>query len=190
MTGVDALLNGDLVRRAFVLKSAGAGVEALVVFANDDEVHVFRPFVLERAILGAIKFHGAEVDVLLQFETQAQQNPLFENPGLDLRMADGAEKNRLELAQLRHRAVRQRFAGFEVTVAAEIVWVPVEFEAEFFAGGFAHLERFAGDFRTGAVAADDCNVVAFHKLFLSPPQKFPGQERAMLMFSRAEAMEF
>ena len=58
---------------------------------------------------------------MLQLETQAQQNALFENAGLDLRMADGAEEDRLELAQFVHRAVGQHFAGLEVTLAAEIV---------------------------------------------------------------------
>ena len=47
-----------------------------------------------------------------------------------------------------HRAVRQDFTGLEITVAAEIVPVPIQLEAEFRTGGFAHFEGFTGHFRS------------------------------------------
>ena len=122
MPGVDGFLDGDFVRRALVLKAARAGVKPLVVLAHDHEINVLRPLVLERAVLRAVKFHGTEIDVLIQLEPQAEQDAFFQNARLDLRMADRAEENGLELAQLVHRAVRQHFAGFEIAFAAEIVW--------------------------------------------------------------------
>ena len=69
------------------MKAARAGVKPLGVLADDDEINVLRPLVLERAILRAVKLHGAEIDVLLQLEAQAQQDALFQDAGLDL--ADG-----------------------------------------------------------------------------------------------------
>jgi hypothetical protein len=150
------------VRRAFEQKPARAGVEPLVVFAHHDEIHVLRSLVLHRAIQGAVELHRAQVDVLLQFKTQSQQNALLENAWLDLGVAHGSKINRLELPQFRHGAVGQHFAGFEKPVAAEIVRLPVEFESEFFGGGLSHFEGFARHFRAGAVAADDCNVVTIH----------------------------
>ena len=80
--GVDGFLDGDFVGRALEEISAGTGVEALVVFTDDDEVDVLRALVLERAVLGAEQLHRAEVDVLLQFEAQAQEDAFFENAGL------------------------------------------------------------------------------------------------------------
>ena len=162
---VDGFLNGHFLRRALVLKTARAGVKPFVVFTHDDEINVLRPLVLERAILRAIKFHRTQVDVLFQFKTQPQQNALLQNARFNLRMADGAEENRLEFAQFVHRAVGQHFAGLEIALAAEIVFVPVELEAEFFRRHVGDFDAFRGNFRAGAVTAEQCNVVSFHVNF-------------------------
>src|SRR5439155_11657841 len=88
-----------------------------------------------------------------------------------VRMADGAEENRRELPQFIDDTVRQGFLRAEITLAAEVVWSEVEFERELFGGDFQNLDGFAGDFRPRAVAADDCDVVAFHERFgsMCPP---------------------
>ena len=123
---------------------------------------------------------------MLQLEAQAQQDALLENARLDLRMAHRAEIDRLELAQFLHRAVRQDLAGLQVAFAAEIVVVPVEFESELRCGRLAHLDGFAGDFRPGAVAADDCDVVSCHV-----KSRFPlVRERGILLLWRGQAMDF
>ena len=165
---VHRFLDRDLMRCALEHKTARAGVKSLVVFAHDDKVNVLRPLVLQRAIGGAIKFHRTQIDVLLQLETEAQQDAFFEDAGLDLRMADGAEENRLELAQFVHRVVGQHLARLQITFTAEIEMVPVDFETEFLGRGLGHLEGFAGDFRPRAVAANDRNVVTFHEFCLHP----------------------
>src|SRR6202012_1867284 len=59
-TRVDAFLDGDFLGLAFVLKTAGAGVKAFVVFANDNEIDMLRALVFERAIFGAIETHRAQ----------------------------------------------------------------------------------------------------------------------------------
>src|SRR6266705_3252963 len=118
------------MRRAFENKAPRSGVKSFVVFAYYDEVNVLGAFVFQRTILRAIQFHRTEIDVLLQLETQAEQNAFLQNARLDLRMAHGAEEDRLELAQFGDRAVRQHFARLEIAFAAEIVFVPVDFEAE------------------------------------------------------------
>ena len=97
--------------RAFEDKPAGPGVKAFVVFAHDDEVDVLRPFVLQRAEAFVIELHRAQIDVLLQLETHAQQDALFQNARLDVGMADRAEQDRRKLAQFVQHAVRQSFAG-------------------------------------------------------------------------------
>jgi len=53
---------------------------------------VLRAFVFKRAIRGAIQSHRPEIDVLLEFEPEAEQNALFQDAGFHLRMADGAEE--------------------------------------------------------------------------------------------------
>ncbi len=58
---------------------------------------------------------------------------------------------------------RQGFLRAEITFAAEVVVSEVEFEGELFGGDFQDFDGFARHFRPGAVAADDCDVVAFHE---------------------------
>src|SRR5439155_9470326 len=92
-----------------------------------------------------------------------QEDSLLKDARFHVRMADGAEENRRELPQFLDDAVGQGFLGAEIPLAAEVVGSEVEFERELFGGDFQNLDGFAGDFRPGAVAADDCDVVAFHE---------------------------
>ena len=79
-------------------------------------------------------------------------------------MADGAQENDRELAQFIYRAVGQHFLGAQVAVATKIVVGVVEFEAELFGGDIEHLDRFADDLGTGAVAANHCHIIRFHRI--------------------------
>src|SRR5205823_11728749 len=85
---IDTFLQSHFMRRAFEDKSARARVQPLIVFAHDHEINIFRFLVLERAKAFVVKLHRAEVDVLLQLETSSQQDPLFQNAGFDIRVAD------------------------------------------------------------------------------------------------------
>ena len=150
--------------RALENKPAAAGVEAFVVFADDHEIDVLGSLVLERAESFVVQLHGTEIDVLFHLEPQPQQNPLFQDAGFHVGMADGAEQNRGKLSQFIRRAVGQHFLRAEVTVAAEIVIGVIEFDAELLRGGIENLDGFPDHFRPGAVAADDCDVVTLHGL--------------------------
>ncbi len=54
-----------------------AGVQALVILADDDEIDFLRALVLQRTEAFVVEFHGAEVDVLFQLEAQAQKDTFF-----------------------------------------------------------------------------------------------------------------
>jgi hypothetical protein len=43
--------------------------------------------------------------------------------------------------------------------------VPVDFESEFFRRRVGDFNAFGRDFRAGAVAAEQCDVVSFHIIF-------------------------
>ena len=159
---VDALLQGDLVGRAFEDESARAGVKPFVVLADDDEINVLGLLVFQRAEALVVELDRAQVDVLLQLEAGAQQDALFEDARLHVGMADGAEQDGRELPQFRQHAVRQHLAGAQVALAAEVVVGVVELELELLRGGLEDFDGLADDFRPRAVAADDCNVVTFH----------------------------
>ena len=160
---VHAFLNGDLVRRAFEHKPAGASVKPLVVFAHDNEIDVFRFFALQRAEPLVEQLDRAKVDVLLQLEAQPQQDALLEDARLDVGMPDRAEQDGRELPQVIRRAVGQRLVGSHVAFAAEVELGVVELEAELLPGGVEHLDVFTGDFRACAIAANDGYIVTVHR---------------------------
>ena len=61
----------------------------------------------------------------------------------------------VELAELVEAVGGQRFAGFEVAVAAPIEVRELELEVFQLGDGLQDFDAFGGDFRAGAVAADD-----------------------------------
>ncbi len=67
-------------------------------------------------------------------------------------MPDGAQVNGVVLAELLDGRVRQRFAGAQIAVSAEIVFGVIQFEAELGGSGIDDLDGFAGDLGAGPVA--------------------------------------
>ena len=59
-----------------------------------------RALVLQRRVDARVELHGPQVDVLIQLETQSQQNALLQNAGLHVRVADGAEEDGVVTGQL------------------------------------------------------------------------------------------
>ena len=159
---IDALLQGNLVRRAFEDESADAGVQSLVVLAHDYEVNMLGLLVFERAEAFVVKPDRAQVDILLQLEAGAEQDALFEDARLHVGMADGAEEDGRELPQLRQHAVGQGLAGAQIARAAQVIIGVVELELEFLSGDLKDFDRLTDHFRAGAVATNNCNVVTLH----------------------------
>ena len=76
------------------------------------------PLVLQRRVHAGVELHRAEVDVLVQLEPQPQQQALFQDARGDLRVADGAEVDGVERAQLGDLLVGDDGDGLAVRVAA------------------------------------------------------------------------
>ena len=153
--GVDGRLGGDFVRRAFVHEAAGPAVEVFGVFADDDEVDVIGTLVLEGRLDAGEKLHGAEVDVLVEAEAEVEQQLALEDAGGDLGVADGAEEDGVELAELVEAVVWEGGAGFEEAVAAPIEMGELDLDVFQFGDGLENFDTLGRDFGTGAVAADD-----------------------------------
>ena len=152
-------LRRGLVRRPLVLEAAHAAVQPLGVLAHDDEVDVRGALVLQRAVDARVELDGAQVDVLVELEAQAEQQVLLENAGRDVRVADGAEVDGVEAAQLLKDGVGEDIARLLVALAAEIELLEVELDA----GGVEHLQPLADDLRAGAVAGEDGYAVGHGK---------------------------
>ena len=81
-----------LQRRSLLRDAADAGIDAAGILAHDHEVDVFRSLVLERGLHIGIQLHRPQVDVLIEGEARLEQNAHFQNAGLDVGMADGAQE--------------------------------------------------------------------------------------------------
>ena len=160
--GVDAFLHRHFIGSPLKNKTPGPGIKSLVIFAHHDEINIRWFLIFKRAETLVVKFHRPQIDVLLQLKTRAQQNPLFQNARLHLRMANGSQQNRWEFPQFGQDAVREGFARAKITLAAEIVWGVVQFYIKFLPGDVKNFDRLGHDFGAGAIAADDCNIEAFH----------------------------
>src|SRR5262249_54666976 len=120
LAGVESCLRGDFVRRAFVKEALDAAVEVFGVFADDDEVDIVWAFVFQRRLDAGEELHGAEVDVLVEAEAKIKEELALEDAGGDIGVADGAEEDRVELAELLEAVVWKRGAGLEVAIAAPV----------------------------------------------------------------------
>ena len=137
--GVDRFLDRDLVRRALAQNAARAGIQPFRVFPDDQEIDVGGGFILQGRIHVRVEFHRPQVDVLIQFEPQAQQQSFFENARLHIRMPDRAQVDRVQFAEFRDHAVGQNLPGALVAFAAQVVIDPVDPEPEFLRGRLEDL---------------------------------------------------
>src|SRR5439155_15605858 len=165
-------LRRGLVRRPLVLEAAHAAVQPLSVLAHDDEIDVRRALVLERAVDARIELDGAQVDVLVELEAQAEEDALLEDARFDVGVADGAEIDGIEAAQLLEDGVWKDVAGLLVALAAEVEVLEVELDAS----GGEDLQALADDFGASAVAGEDGYAVGHGNRELGTGRRVIGGE--------------
>jgi hypothetical protein len=153
--GVDGHLRGDFMRRAFMHEPASAAVQILGVLADHDEVDVVGALVLERRLDAGEKLHRPEIDVLVQAEAHVQQQLALEDAGGNVRMAHCAKQNGVETAELVQAVLRQRFAGFQITIAAPIQVGQLKLDPLQLSDRIENFDAFRGDFRPRSIAPDD-----------------------------------
>ena len=109
-----------------------------------------------------VQLHRAQVDVLVEREASLEQDADFEDAGLHVGMADGAEEHGIELLELLERAVGQDLAGPLVALAAEIEAGVVQLDAVLGAGRVENLHALGENLGTGAISRNQRDVVRFH----------------------------
>jgi len=150
-----------------VHKAPGAAVKILGVFANNDEVDIFWAFVAERRFNAGKKFHGAQIDVLIESEPQIEEQLPFEDAWSYIGVPDRAEQDGVELAKLIERVGGEGFARLEESVATPIEVGQFECKTFEFGNGFENFDSFGSDFRAGAVPANDSDIVSLGHLDLT-----------------------
>ena len=159
---VDHALDGHLVRRVLHRDAAGAGIDAAGVFPDHHVVDVIGTLVLERGLDAGIEAHRAQVDVLVEGKAQLQEDPLLEDPRLDVGVSDRAEQDRLVLLEILQATVGQNLTGALVAFAAEVIFGLVQGEAELGRGGIQDFEGLDGHFGPGSVTGEDCDIIGLH----------------------------
>ena len=199
----------DFVRRPLLQETADTGVHIFRVFADDDEVEVFRALVAKRRRDAREQLNGTQINILIEFETQAEQEALFEDARLHVDVPDRAQKNRAKLAQLFDFVVGDdNPAVFQVAFAANVEIGQFELDIFKFRNFFQDFNRFADHFRPGSVAAEGRHFqhivhysspqfrsvrrrVSFGKISLVSPRFYrkPSTFRVFRRFSRSKFPE-
>jgi hypothetical protein len=157
-----ALLDRHLLRRAGVEPAADLGVLALDVLAHDHEVDVAGLAAGERAGHPLEEPHRAEVDVLVEAAADGDQKA----PERDMvghgGPAHGAEEDRVVAGDRLEPVLRHEAAGPGVAVAAPVLLVEGEVEAE--AGGrlLQHGDALGHHLPADPVARDHRDSRALH----------------------------
>ncbi len=161
---VDRLLHRNLVRSALAQRPANARVEALGVLPHHHEVNLLRALVLQRCLHTRVELDRPQVDVLVKLEAQLEQDALLEDAGGHIRVADCAEVDRVELAQLGEHRGRQDLAGLEEAVAADVVVRGLVLNSVGSRGDIEDLQALGHDLRANSVAGQHSYPV--HERFL------------------------
>ena len=154
LAGIDGRLHGDFVGRAFFQKPAHAGVHVFGVFADHDEIDILGLFAGQRRFHAGIQFYRAKVDVLIELESQFQEQTFFQNARGNVGMADRAEEDGRKGFQFLEHGRGQDFAGLQISLAAKVVILGFELKAFQFGDCPKHLNAFGRHFRPGPVSAD------------------------------------
>ena len=99
--------------------------------------------------------HGAQVDVLLEVAPDRDQQAPERDVVGHARKADGAEVDRVVLADLVEAVVRHHLAGLLEGLAAPVEVVPLEGDVELAADRLQHLDALRHHLVADAVAGND-----------------------------------
>jgi hypothetical protein len=120
LTGIHSGLRGYFIGRVLFQESADAAIQILGVLAHDDEIDIFRLLPGQRRFDAGEQLHGAQIDVLIQFKSQGQEQAFFDDARRHVGVPHGAEKYGVKFSQFVGAPVGQSFAGAQIALAAPI----------------------------------------------------------------------
>ncbi len=164
-TSGDHLLGRHLLRGAMAQEAPRAAIQVLGVLADDVEVDVVGALVLERAVHARVELHRPQVDVLVELEAQAQQEPFLEDARLDVGVAHGSEQNGVECAQPVDVVFVDDVPARQITIATEIELLGGVFEALESGDRSQYLDGLHNDLGARSVSGQDCQ---FERHLLTP----------------------
>jgi hypothetical protein len=156
LRGVEVDLRGHLVRGVLLEVAAHHHVEAFGVLAEDHEVDVFRPHVLQRAQLLVEEADGTVVDVEVQAEAHSEEDVRGVAVVGDARVSHRPEQDGVEVGrQHGERVRRQRDPRLQIMIRAPFEVLEAQPAAGGGSGGFQGADRFRRHFDADPVPRDD-----------------------------------
>ena len=134
-----------------------------------------------------IELHGTEVDVLVQLEAKAEEDPSLQYPGLHVRMTNCAKVDRVKSAQRADGVIRKGHTRFQVPLPAPVELSEREGKGERLGGLGDYLDSFPDDLGTGPVAGNDCDL-AHVRTVLAPPASVNGGGRGATIEAGQDAL--
>src|SRR5579875_126431 len=153
--GIHALFGGDFLRRPAPEETTRAGVGTLGALPHHEEIDLLRLDVGKRRAHTGKQLDRAEVDVVVEFEAQAQEQTAFQHTARHARVADRAEEDRVMGAQFVKHGVRQGLPGCMPPPRAKVVLGPLDLQRESGGDRVEHFQSFGHHLRPDAVAGDD-----------------------------------
>ena len=175
-------LSGHLVRGVLVGEAAGSHVKVFGVLPDDDEVDLIGALVLQGAVDPLVEDDGTQVDVLVEGESQLEEQPLLQDPGSDVGVSHRAEVDAVERSQLVEGSVGKDLSRLQVAVASEVELLRGVLQLLLARHGLQDLEPLLHDLRPRSVSGKDRDLV--HPGVLSPRVGFASWPARPSRFSR------
>ena len=140
--------------------STGTDIKALGVFPYDLNIKVFRA--LDRGFHTGPEPGRTEIDILIQLRPHGKQKLLLDDAGLDPRVSDRTEENRIMLPQLLKTVLRNDDAGLQIVGPAIGIIGIAQGETFNLCNSVQDLDAFPDNFRPDAVSRHAGDVIAFH----------------------------
>ena len=110
---IDAALRCNFLWRTFAQHTAFTNIWPFGVFANHNEV-------VRRSVPRCRARKWSTIDVQVQLKTHLEQQPTLNHTRRHTRRANSAKQDRIKVAQLRQRRVRQHFTIAQISRATQI----------------------------------------------------------------------
>ena len=145
---IDAALRCHFIWRAFAQHATFANIWPFRIFANHNEV-------MRRGVSRCSACKWSTIDVQVQLKTHLEQQPALNYARRHTRRANSAKQDRIKVAQLRQRRVRQHFTIAQISCATQIKIGCLKLRAS----STQNFERLLHDFWSNAVATNDSNAM-------------------------------
>ena len=157
-SGIDRGLDSHFLGCSLAREPPCSDVEVFVVLADDDHVDVVGPLAFDRALNTRIEMHGPQVDILVEVESEAEQDSLLENAGGDVGVADRTEQDDVATAEPLDFGVGQNVSGSQVILAPQVKGNGLEVEALDSGNGGEYEEGLGRYLRAHTIARHDAQL--------------------------------